>query len=67
MSLDHALAGGHEQRLKIWESEGESVASTPGGSMLSLGGYGYETDSSMPDSEYRFVYFVKAVALKFRQ
>ncbi|GIY18962.1 uncharacterized protein CDAR_412251, partial [Caerostris darwini] len=55
MSLDHALAGTtHEQRLKIWESEGESVTSTPAGSLLSLGGYGYETDSSLPDSEYRY-------------
>lgn len=54
LSLDHTLTGTtHEQRLKIWESEGESVTSTPAGSMLSLGGYGYETDSSMPDSEYR--------------
>ncbi|GFU08878.1 uncharacterized protein NPIL_696571, partial [Nephila pilipes] len=55
LSLDHTLTGTtHEQRLKIWESEGESVTSTPAGSLLSLGGYGYETDSSMPDSEYRY-------------
>lgn len=55
LSLDHTLTGTtHEQRLKIWESEGESVTSTPAGSMLSLGGYGYDTDSSMPDSEYRY-------------
>lgn len=54
LSLDHKLTGSsHDQRLKIWESEGESVTSTPAGSLLSLGGYGYETDSSMPDSEYR--------------
>ncbi|GFW66358.1 uncharacterized protein TNCV_3433211 [Trichonephila clavipes] len=57
LSLDHTLAGTtYEQRLKIWESEGESVTSTPAGSLLSLGGYGYETDSSMPDSEYRQVF-----------
>nr|XP_042908856.1 myosin heavy chain, skeletal muscle [Parasteatoda tepidariorum] len=55
LSLDHTLMGTtHEQRLKIWESEGESVTSTPAGSLLSLGGYGYETDSSLPDSEYRY-------------